>query len=105
MLRIAFDADHEPDRRPRQDVGEAFRRSLDLADLAERLLLAAGALTAAAWTFQAAHATHEQPVATAFDDAKRAAGDVFVALAEFSGNAALAAARNASEPCPVADGG
>jgi hypothetical protein len=89
-----------------EPVGPALRRSLDLADLAERLLLAAGALTAAAGTLTEAHASNTRPITLAFDDAKRAAGDVFVALAEFSGNAALRQAREeASEPCPVADGG
>lgn len=96
-LRIAFDADHEPDRQPRRDVGDAFRRSLDLADLAERLLLAAGALTAAAGTFTEAHAANEQPIAIAFDDARRAAGDVFAAIAEFTCNAVLRDARDEAE--------
>lgn len=88
-----------------EPIGTALRASLDLADLAGRLLQSSNALRASANTLLQAHATHEQPVATAFDDAHRAAGDVFAAIAEFSGNAALAAARDASEPCPVADGG
>lgn len=88
-----------------EPIGTALRRSLDLADLAGRLLQSANALRASADTLLQAHATHEPPVATAFDDAKRAAGDVFVALLEYRSGAALAAARDANEPCPVADGG
>lgn len=90
---------------PLAPVGEGLRKSVDLLDLVERLQLSANALKACADTLTEAHATNTDPVLTAFADAKRAAGDVFVAITEYAGNAALQAARDgtaASLPASLA---
>lgn len=87
MSIVTFD---QPRRHERPSAEAQFRRSLDLADLAERIGFAAAHLKLAANNLTIAHALPGWGMAEPLALAKEAAADVFVALAEFDGGVRVA---------------